>query len=1126
MAYLASIHRPSSVRHALKLNFLGPDDETVVMAKANRLEFYSPQEDGLILKHSRAIYGKVTMLQCLRPVSSPTDHLFVGTDSYYYFTLSWDPDTKQLRTEESYKDLAEKAARDSQTGERCNIDPTRRLMTLEFYEGVVNVVPIAHGGKRKNDAEVGTLGQPVPTRIPELNVRASCFLHRRKEKDFPQLALLHEDSMGKVRLKLREIQYSSALKWEEPGTADMDKEIDVKGELELGASHIIPLEAPAYGCLILGETSISYCDEFDHNLHTEPLKEATIFVAWEKIDSQRYVLADDYGKLYLLMLVLNNKHDVESWQLDVLGETSRASTLVNLDGGRVFVGSHQGNSQVIQIRERSIDVLQTFPNIAPILDFTVMDMGNRSSEAQVNEYSSGQARIVIGSGAFKDGSLRSVRSGVGLEDVGAIGDMQHVTDLFSLKSDPSLEFVDTLVVSFITHSRAFKFGSDGDVEEVEELKGIDLSQSTLLATNTPGGHILHVTSSDASITDGESGMSLATWSPDGGASIAAVSTSKTSMLVSVSGVGLSILDIARNGIEVRASRNFDASSQVACIEISDLVENLCIVGFWQGSTVALLDSRTLETVYTEAIEEESIAVPRSLLVANILEGSLPTLFIGMADGNVVTYTIDATSKTISSKKSTILGTQQANFKALPRGTGGQDNVFAICEHPSLIYGSEGRIVYSAITAEDATCVCPLDTEAYPNAIAIATDGELKLAMVDEERTTHVQTLQVGETVRRIAYSSDLRAFGLGTIKRTLEDSYEKIESHFKLVDEIAFQELDTLALKEEELVECCIRAKLDNGTGEVAERFIVGTAYMDEENPEAARGRILVLEVTEERRLKLVTEMSLKGACRCLAMCQGRIVAALIKTVVVYNFKYDTPSTPHLDKVASYRTATAPIDISVTDDTIAISDLMKSVSLVRHVKGHGGLPDSLDEMARHYETTWGTAVANVDKNSYLESDAEGNLIVLEQETAGLSEDDQRRLRVTSDMQLGEMVNRIRRIDVQPTAGAIVVPRAFLGTVEGSIYLFALISEAKRDLLMRLQENMAKQVQSPGGVPFNRYRGFKTLVREADEPNRFVDGELIERFLDCDKELQESIVQGLGVSVGEVWEMVEALKRLH
>merc|ERR1712014_168417 len=107
--------------------------------------------------------------------------------------------------------------------------------------------------------------------------------------------------------------------------------------------------------------------------------------------------------------------------------------------------------------------------------------------------------------------------------------------------------------------------------------------------------------------------------------------------------------------------------------------------------------------------------------------------------------------------------------------------------------------------------------------------------------------------------------------------------------------------------ECVMRCELDDGSGSgsTAERFAVGTAYLGEQD--SMRGRILVLEVTEERRLKIVTEFALKGACKCLAMCQGRIVAALVKK-------------------AAYRTATAPLDLSVTGSTIAVTDLMKSLS--------------------------------------------------------------------------------------------------------------------------------------------------------------------------------------------------------
>ena len=107
---------------------------------------------------------------------------------------------------------------------------------------------------------------------------------------------------------------------------------------------------------------------------------------------------------------------------------------------------------------------------------------------------------------------------------------------------------------------------------------------------------------------------------------------------------------------------------------------------------------------------------------------------------------------------------------------------------------------------------------------------------------------------------------------------------------------------------------------------------------------------------------------------------------------------------------------------------MKSVSIVEYKQGENGLPDSLTEVARHFETFWSTAVASVAENCFLEGDAEGNLIVLNQNIQGVTDDDKRRMDVTSEMLLGEMVNRIRPVNVQPSPGTAIVPRAFLGTV--------------------------------------------------------------------------------------------------
>ncbi|KAF2645643.1 hypothetical protein P280DRAFT_465440 [Massarina eburnea CBS 473.64] len=1118
MAYIAPIHRPSSVRHALKLNFLTPEEDCLVVAKANRLEFYVQDADGLSLQHSKAIYGKVTMLQKLRPALSRTDHLFVGTDRFMYFTLSWDPETKHLQTEKSFNSVADNAARESQTGERCHVDPSARFMTVEVYEGIVTVIPLVQRGKkRKQEADIAHLGDPQPCRLSEMFVRSSAFLRPRSYDDKPKLALLYEDTHSSVKLRVRDLAFEGG------DQIDLGEGESYKGELELGASHLLPIEGPTYGLIVIGETSIGYYNDQTNEVTTEPLEEATIFVAWEQIDAQRFILADDYGQLYLFMLQLDDQNQVQSWELDVIGKTSRASVLVYLDAGYVFVGSHQGDSQVIKILEKSIQVVQTFSNIAPILDFTIMDMGNRSGEGQTNEYSSGQARIVTGSGAYQDGSLRSVRSGVGLENLGVLGEMDHTSNLFSLSSDGDAEVFDTLLVTFVDESRVFRFHAEGEVEELEEFGGLELSETTLIAANLSQERLLQVTDRRVRISAIESGVTEHEYMPPESQTITAASANDTHVIVSLGGVTVATMGID-SGLNHYVEQKFGVDSQVACVALPPGTSSICFLGFWKSSQLSVCSVENLRILHTVSISDES--VPRSLLLTQIFPDQPPTLFTAMADGNVVTYSFDPSTNQLSGRKSIILGTREANFRALPRGNG-LFNVFATCEHPSLIYGAEGRLVYSAVTAEKATAVCPFNSEAYPGAVAIATSEDLRIALVDTERTTHVQTLKVDETVRRIAYSPSLKTFGLGTIKRILKGGEEILLSHFKLVDEIQFKELDSWPLKEEELVESVMRCELPDGSGGFAERFVIGTAYLDDQTAVAERGRILILEVTRDRQLKLVTELAVKGGCRCLAMCEGKIVAALIKTIVVYDIEFRSESKPDLVKAASFRCSTAPIDITVNGSLIAIADLMKSMVIVQYSPGEAGLSDTLSEVARHYQTTWATALAEIDNDTYLEGDAEGNLTLLYRDLDGVTDDAQRRLNVSAEMQLGEMVNRIRRIDVATSPDAAVIPRAFMATVEGSIYLFALISPSHQNTLMSLQTNLAELVRAPGDMSFNKFRAFKNQVRESEEPERFVDGELVERFLYLGEMEQKRAVVGLGDhwGVDEVRLLVEGLRRL-
>lgn len=116
---------------------------------------------------------------------------------------------------------------------------------------------------------------------------------------------------------------------------------------------------------------------------------------------------------------------------------------------------------------------------------------------------------------------------------------------------------------------------------------------------------------------------------------------------------------------------------------------------------------------------------------------------------------------------------------------------------------------------------------------------------------------------------------------------------------------------------------------------------------------------------------------------------------------------------------------------------MKSVSVVTYSRPtHPGGSHSLVEVARHFATAWGTAVCHVDDHTWLESDAEGNLMVLTQNLAGVNADDRRRLGVVAEMRLGEMVNKIQKVEVEGSGNAVVVPKAFMGTVSLNFPFFA------------------------------------------------------------------------------------------
>lgn len=132
-----------------------------------------------------------------------------------------------------------------------------------------------------------------------------------------------------------------------------------------------------------------------------------------------------------LVLTHDNK-SVLSMSLNALGVCSSASSLSYLDNGYVFVGSVYGDSQLVRLSAEPepaaaaaaegsaaaglgagagsfVTVVESFGNCGAIVDMAVMDLDR-----------AGQAQLVTCSGAHKDGSLRVIRNGIGINEEAAI----------------------------------------------------------------------------------------------------------------------------------------------------------------------------------------------------------------------------------------------------------------------------------------------------------------------------------------------------------------------------------------------------------------------------------------------------------------------------------------------------------------------------------------------------------------------------------------------------------------------------------------------------------------------------------------------------------------------------------
>ena len=205
------------------------------------------------------------------------------------------------------------------------------------------------------------------------------------------------------------------------------------------------------------------------------------------------------------------------------------------------------------------------------------------------------------------------------------------------------------------------------------------------------------------------------------------------------------------------------------------------------------------------------------------------------------------------------------------------------------------------------------------------------------------------------------------------------------------------------------------------------------------------------------------------------------------------------------------------------------VGLIANVFTFGQHEESaIEERARDYNANWMTAVEMLDDEVYVGAENGYNLFTVRKNSDAATDDERARLEVVGEYHLGEFVNRFRHGSLVmrlPDSEIGQIPTVIFGTINGVIGIIASLPHDQYVFLEKLQSTLVKYIKGVGNLSHEQWRSFHNDKKTAEARN-FLDGDLIESFLDLSRSKMEEVSKAMGVPVEELSKRVEELTRLH
>ncbi|CAO0790870.1 unnamed protein product [Mucor circinelloides] len=1077
---VTTINNPTAVTCTAKGRFLDADYDNLIVCKGSTIEVYSILADGIKLATEFSIYGVISKMQTCTIPDKPTCSLFILTDQHYYTLITYDTATQKIKTE-GHGQLNEHNARVTDQPISTVIDLKTSTILVSAFTGLLFSIPLAPKVDIKGKQKEGNKSTPfVPSSI------------RTNEFDFISMVSLRGIHQSYIAVLLGEINDLKTIKTFRYNASlnEITENEKMQVGVEATTHTLVAVPDPIGGVLAIGEYIISYYDLSSSGSTPKELSiDPTVVTAATFLENSydHCIMGDAEGYLYMLTFDITHLK-VQQIHSTVIGQACIPNSITHLGEDLFYIGSLQGDPCVIRLNrigpKFSIDILHTFSNLGPIVDFCLFDYDQQ-----------GKQTMVCCSGVDKDGSLRVVENGVGFLEQLEL-DIPMITQVFPLTIPKT--FCDVLVISTFDRTLVLQQTSDTEMKEFAKYSGIVHNEITLAATINQQGYLIQITKSSARIMSaGDQGALLFEWKPPKGEYIAIAQANEVQCVLCCGTGMLVYFDCAGNTLR---QISYLQLPDVACIRLCPLKQDgidndYVLIGMWSKPKALLLQLPNLEIVLEYSLKETG---PRDLLITQ-LEGKHYFMIL-LGDGQLLSNEIQFRGNVahIKNERQTMVGTFCTSM--YPYVHQNQKKVFIAGSRPTIISSLRETLFFSAVNIKDIFAFAT-----FGQHILLMTDHGLLFGQIDANQKLHHNKFKIENDMPvRIRYMNQSKALAVGTLykEKNNHNGFLTNRGNIRILDAQTFQVLDTYSLPGIETVESMAMASFSGYPNK--EYLFVGTVIENADDPDASHGRILVFDIKDNYKIELLEAIEEPGIIYDMRAFQNSVVACVNGSI--YCLTKFAPDLPRGQRVAfeiSVHKNVLALSLDTRGDKVLVGDLMRSMSVLKMTSQD---PLKLDVLAVDSKPAWMTAVKFINDYTYIGADDRNNIFTLmlnENDSAGGNIS---KLQLRGGFHVGSLINCFRPdilVDVLSTGAkdhdALTksIEHSFtFATVHGSIGTVKTISPKAFELFSILQKNILAESTSIGNLKYSSWRNYKPKLQQIQHHSditTYLDGDLLKKF---------------------------------